>query len=106
MLHFPDPTDAVRCSLSLVSAIPAAGLPPARVGINAGPLILRDTDFFGRTVNVAARLLDYARPREVLTTTEVTKVAAEPDLVFDSIGPVTLKGVSEPIEVFVADVEN
>lgn len=102
MLHFSDPVDAVRCSLALVSAIPAAGLPPARIGINAGPLILRDADFFGRTVNIAARLVDYARPREVLTTKAVAHTAEETDILFDEIGPITLKGVAEPIDVFVA----
>lgn len=102
MLHFPDPADAVRCSLALVSAIPAVGLPPARVGIGAGPLISRDADFFGRTVNIAARLVDYARPREVLTTSEVATTASDTDLVFDEIGPVTLKGLPNPVEVFVA----
>lgn len=100
MLHFQDPVEAVRCTLALVSAISAADLPPARVGINAGPLILRDADFFGRTVNIAARLLDHARPHEVLVTREVADLAT--DVVFEEVGPVTLKGVTEPMDVFVA----
>lgn len=106
MLHFPEPLDAVKCSLALVSATPDAGLPPARAGVNAGPLILRDADFFGRTVNIAARLVDYARPREVLTTREVATTAQGTELVFDQIGPVTLKGVTEPIEVFAASAND
>ena len=62
MLHFADPAAAVRSALDLVKAIPAAGLPPARFGISAGPVIQRDVDYFGQTVNVAARFVDYARP--------------------------------------------
>ena len=103
MLHFAAPADAVRCGLELVDAVPAADLPPARVGVDAGPLILRDGDFYGRTVNVAARLTDYARPREVLVTAAVVAEAASaPDVVFTEIGPVTLKGVAEPVPIWSA----
>ena len=56
----------MRCCLALADDITGAGLPPARLGVNAGPVIVRDADFYGRTVNVAARLIDYARPGEVL----------------------------------------
>ena len=36
---------------------------PARIGINAGAVIVQEGDYFGRTVNVAARIADYAQPR-------------------------------------------
>ncbi len=103
MLHFVTPADAVRCGLELVDAVPEANLPPARVGVDAGPLIRRDGDFYGRTVNVAARLTDYARPREVLVTASVVHVAASAaDVTFTEIGPVTLKGVAEPVPIWSA----
>ena len=100
MFHFRDPTAAVRCGLDLVDAIPAAGLPLARYAVNAGPLILRDADFFGRTVNIAARLVDYARPREVLVSEAVVELADNWELLFTEIGPVSLKGVPNPVMVF------
>ncbi|HZD17167.1 MAG TPA: adenylate/guanylate cyclase domain-containing protein [Actinomycetota bacterium] len=102
MFHFRDPTDAVRCGLELVEEIPRTGLPPARVGIDAGPLIIRDADFYGRTVNIAARLTDYARPREVLVSAEVVGAWSGADAGFREIGPVSLKGVPEPIVVYAA----
>ena len=41
---------------------------PAHVGLHAGPVLFQDGDYFGRTVNVASRIADYARrgrgPRE------------------------------------------
>jgi adenylate cyclase len=42
-----------------------AGLPPAHVGLHAGPVLQQEGDYFGRTVNVAARIADYARQGEV-----------------------------------------
>jgi adenylate cyclase len=93
MFYFPRPRDAVWCAFELVDATLGAGLPPARVGIAAGPVVVRDSDYFGRTVNLAARISDYARPREVLVTPEVRDAVDEENFTFDEIGPVSLQGV-------------
>ncbi|HEX6206912.1 MAG TPA: adenylate/guanylate cyclase domain-containing protein [Actinomycetota bacterium] len=102
MLHFSEAGAAVTCGLRLIDRIPRSGLPPARLGIAAGPLIVRDADYFGRTVNVAARLADYARPSEVLVTSSVVDAAGNAAASFREIGPVALKGVSEPVTAFSA----
>ena len=101
MFHFTDPLAAIRCGLELVEQAPAAGLPPARVGVNAGPLIQRDGDFFGRTVNVAARVADYARPNEVLATADAVRGISS-GLEFLEIGGVSLRGVADPVELYAA----
>jgi adenylate cyclase len=106
MLHFDDPKAAVRCSLALVDDVTDAGLPPARFGVNAGPVIARDVDFYGQTVNVAARLVDYARPSEVLVTAQVVEAAEAADLSFTEIGPVSLKGVASLVTVFSAQTSS
>jgi adenylate cyclase len=54
MLHGDDPTALTKAAVELVRALPNKGLPPAHAGVHAGPVIERDGDFFGRTVNVAA----------------------------------------------------
>lgn len=104
MFHFPEPPRAVACALELVPATEKEGLPAARVGINVGPVVFHEGDYFGRTVNVAARIVDYARPREVLVSQEVARVAADGSVAFDPIGPVALKGLLEPIPLFRAVV--
>ncbi|HJU00090.1 MAG TPA: hypothetical protein VJ966_02665, partial [Actinomycetes bacterium] len=50
MLHFPDPAEAVAAALEMVERLPAAGLPPAHVGVAAGPVVVQGGDYFGRTV--------------------------------------------------------
>ena len=103
MFYFPDPADAIRCSLHLVPEAVESGLPPARVGIHAGPVVFHDGDYFGRTVNVAARISDFARPSEVLVSQAVVDiVGTADDMTFAPIGPVTLKGVSEPVTIHIA----
>jgi adenylate cyclase len=97
MFHFPDPRRAVLCSLDLVERAPAVGLPPAHVGVNAGPVIFRDGDYYGRTVNIAARISSQAGPGEVLVSEDVVEVVEDDGLSFEEIGPVELKGLSRPV---------
>jgi adenylate cyclase len=99
MFHFARPAGAVAAALEMVERAPVRGLPPARVGVDAGPVVLRDGDYFGRTVNLAARIADYARPGEVLVSARVRQ-HAEPEFAFDALGPAELKGIAEPVELF------
>jgi adenylate cyclase len=95
MCHFPDPGAGVLAALDMVDGAGSTGLPPAHVGLHAGPLIIQEGDYYGQTVNMAARIADYARPGEVLVSREVVEAAAmTPQLAFTDIGPVELKGVS------------
>jgi class 3 adenylate cyclase len=98
MFHFRDPAQAVASGLDLVVRAEELGLPPARLGINAGPVVFRDGDYFGRTVNVAARIADYARPKEVLVSAAVVEHASG-EAAFEPIGEIVLKGLSEPVSL-------
>ena len=99
MAHFPDPTGAVLASLDLVDAIPASGLPPAHAAISCGPVIARDGDYFGATVNVAARLVGVAGPGEVVVTVPTAERAAGDGVRYEELEPVSLKGIPEPVPV-------
>jgi adenylate cyclase len=100
MLHFSNPADGVSCARGLLVALAEAGLPPARAGIAVGALVSRDGDYFGQTVNIASRIADYARPGEVLIT-ETGAEAVSDSVALRPIGPVTLRGVTEPVSLMV-----
>jgi adenylate cyclase len=102
MFHFPDATGAVRTGLDLVEQTPSAVDVRARVGVNAGRVIFRDGDYFGRTVNVASRIADYARPGEVLVSEEVTQQWHGEGVAFQPIGPVALKGLKDDVTLYSA----
>jgi adenylate cyclase len=71
--------------------------PAPRLGINAGPVLYRDGDYFGREVNLAARVVARARGGEVLVTGQVIDELGDmPHLRTDPIGQVKLKGFNEP----------
>jgi class 3 adenylate cyclase len=93
MVYFRDPGFAVVAALELVDGVASAGLPPAHVGLRAGPVLFQQGDYDGRTVNLASRA-EYARPGEVLVTHEVVDASAGIDVTFTEIGPVEPKGVS------------
>jgi len=94
MLFFPDPGPGVVAALEMMAGVAAAGLPPAHVGLHAGPVIFQEGDYYGQTVNIASRIAEYARPGEVLVSQEVVDAASGSDVTFREIGPVELKGVS------------
>jgi class 3 adenylate cyclase/DNA-binding transcriptional MerR regulator len=104
MFHFRDPGPAVRAALDMVAELAASGLPPAHVGVHAGPVLFQEGDYFGQTVNLAARIGEYARPSEVLVSRAVADASAEEGIAFDEIGPVELKGVSGAIHLLRADL--
>jgi class 3 adenylate cyclase len=84
----------------MAEAVGRHGLPPAHVGIRAGPVVIQEGDHFGRTVNLAARIAQYARPGEVLVSQEVIDAAGAEPVTFTEIGPVELKGVSGPLRLY------
>ena len=102
MTYFRAPADAVLAALEMAEVVVRQGLPPAHVGIHAGPVVVQDGDYFGRTVNLAARIAEYARPGEVLVSQEVVDTAAGGAVTFTEIGPVQLKGVVGMLRLYTA----
>jgi class 3 adenylate cyclase len=99
MFYFTEPGPGVVAALEMVEGVDQAGLPPAHVGLHAGPVIFQQGDYFGQTVNVASRIAEYARPGEVLVSQEVVEVSAVDGVQYTDIGPVELKGVSEAVHL-------
>jgi adenylate cyclase len=99
MFHFDDPAGAVLSGLDLVEQTESALSVPARIGINAGAVIVQEGDYFGRTVNVAARIADYAGPHEVLVSEEARQSADHAEVQFELVGDVTLKGISRSVRL-------
>jgi adenylate cyclase len=102
MFYFRAPADAVLAALEMMAVVGRQGLPPAHVGIHAGPVVFQDGDYFGRTVNLAARIGEYARPGEVLVSQEVVDAADTAPVSFVEIGPVELKGVPGTLRLYAA----
>ena len=102
MFHFREPGPGVIAALTMADEVPRAGLPPAHVGLHAGPVVFQDGDYYGSTVNLASRIADYARPGEVLVSRTVVDATSDRQVEFTALGQIELKGAAGPIELFVA----
>ena len=99
MFHFSDAGTAIRSGLELLEKTEKAISVPARIGIDAGAVVVQEGDYFGRTVNIAARIADYARPHEVLVSDAARQSAGLDEVEFELIGDVPLKGVSRAVRL-------
>jgi adenylate cyclase len=97
MFYFRQPGQGVVAALEMVERTSEAGLPEAHVGLHAGPVVFQDGDYFGRTVNLAARIAGHAGPGQVLVSDQVVAECPAGPVAFEPIGPVPLKGVADPI---------
>jgi adenylate cyclase len=102
MLHFPDPGHGVTAAIEMGTDVTDAGLPPAHIGLHAGPVIFQEGDYYGQTVNVAARIAEYAPPGAVIVSQEVVDASVGAEAVFREIGPVELKGVAGAVRLYAA----
>jgi class 3 adenylate cyclase len=102
MVHYGEPAGAVRSALGMVAQLPGAGLPPAHVGVAAGPVVVQGGDYFGRTVNLAARLAARAGPGQVLVSAGVAEAAASAGVRLVELGELRLAGIARPVRVLQA----
>jgi class 3 adenylate cyclase len=97
MLAFPRSGDAVQAALELRARAEDSGLPPLHTGISAGPVIERDGDYYGRTVNLASRISAVAAPGQVVANQAAADAAR--GLTPVPLGVTELKGVPAPIQL-------
>jgi class 3 adenylate cyclase/tetratricopeptide (TPR) repeat protein len=78
-----------------------------RVGLNSGAVVVRGIDSslhmdytaVGQTTHLAARMEQIAKPGSILTTGETVRLA-EGYVQVNALGPVAVKGLADPVEVF------
>lgn len=103
MLVASDPIRLAGAMLELTTEIPELEEVPLRGGMAAGPTIVRDGDYFGAPVNMAARLTDHARPWTVLADEGLHDDLSS---VFETtrIRPIRVRGVGEQRPVAVRQI--
>jgi hypothetical protein len=108
MLSFPDPLQALRCSIKLISAFDGSDVEVplcTRISINRGSCLAvnLDTliDYFGQTVNVASKLQTFTDSGEISLTEEFTNEPSvsgylrEKNYTFKNINRAEIKGAGE-----------
>jgi adenylate cyclase len=105
LLYFEDTDRAVGTTLELLDEIDRSELPAAHAGMQAGSVVLRDGDVYGRTVNLAARIVGAAAEGELVVGPGVLTEWTGTGIAFVSRGEVELKGIAAPVPLYVARPE-
>ena len=92
LMRFPNVVTAVDASLDILDRLDASDLPSGHAGVSEGPIIARDGDVFGRTVNLASRIADVA-PSGQLYVPAATGERLKGRYVVAPIGSAALAGV-------------
>lgn len=101
-----DPAVVCEFAAELCAAVTAeARLPTARGGVSYGTVTPREGDYFGPSVNVAARCVKEAEPGEVVVTESVVRACSSSTgaLSVTPLPPRRLRGVDEDLALFVLE---
>jgi len=98
--YFTDPDAALRATLDLITPPQGAAL-SVHVGLHHGPIVVAKQGIYGEAVNITARLATAANPGEAcISETAADALAAELKPLLKPLGPLNLKGLTEPINAF------
>jgi len=75
-------------------------VPGVRVGLALGDVVARDGDYFGPTVNLAARLVKIAPPGSVVANEELARALEGEAFEVRALGNEALKGFGDPVPVY------
>jgi adenylate cyclase len=100
MVQVSNQDAGLSIALEAVSSAESVGLWPLHAGVNSGPMVRRDGDFFGAAVNVASRVADVAGPGEVIVTENIFSATSGSHTTFTPLGEATLKNVRTPVPLF------
>jgi adenylate cyclase len=101
LLEAPDPDVGVRVAARIIERFhDEAGMPDVSGGLHHGPVVAREGDILGATVNLASRLADAAPASELYTTAEPARAASRAGLRVEPLGPTVVRGLRDPVDVF------
>lgn len=94
MIVSPDARRVPVAALTILDSVESDDvLPQARAGLDFGDAVPMGGDYFGRPVNVAARITGFARPGTTVVSSSLLKEFGDDEVDVSRIGPQRLKGV-------------
>lgn len=108
MAYWENPVESVRCSIEMQRSLVELNKQRSpsqqiriRVALNVGIGLLKDNDVFGDVVNVCSRIEHATEATRIgVSPSVVEAVSKEKDIVCRKIGEVTLRGKSQPMDLF------
>jgi adenylate cyclase len=102
MLAYSAPGAAVEAGARIIAAMRDTGPLGVHASVHRGIAIAHEGDYFGGTVNLAARLLAAANRDELVATRPVVEGSGE-RFAWRALGTRSVRGVDEPVAVFLLE---
>jgi adenylate cyclase len=99
MLSFPEPAEAVESFSRIVARMRVSGSIGVHGSVHHAVALYREGDYFGRSVNLAARLLAVSE-RDVLVATKPVVEATGDRYPWEPRGTTPIRGASAPVEIY------
>jgi len=111
---FPSTDNAIEAAKAMQEAMTsgllnAANLPPINIhiGLHYGSVVIDNKDIFGDAVNITARVVDYANPRQIVATKAAIDNLPKDSVHYSKyISSITAKNITGKIELFEIIFEN
>ena len=101
MVAFKSAADGLKCAIAIQRAI--LGMEDGvrvRIGLHTGEMVREGDDFFGRHVNLAARVAGHASGGEIFVSGVVRELVSGQSFVFEDLGDRPMKGFEQPTRVW------
>ncbi|MBW3652968.1 MAG: adenylate/guanylate cyclase domain-containing protein [Actinobacteria bacterium] len=103
MIRGDDAARVVALALRLRRELADEGwCPPLRIGVHSGSAVQRGADWYGSTVNVAARITEAADAGEILLSLTTRELIARAGVTIADRGARSFKNVTAPLALFAA----
>ena len=102
---FNSSVHAVQCGVDIQRELQQDPPVPLRVGIHVGDIVITEDDIIGDSVNIASRIENLGIPGCVLISETVNHQIKNHSIKTKQLGPVTLKNVSQPMEIYAIEVK-
>jgi len=103
MIHGTDAARILALALRLRRELSGdGGFPPLRMGVHTGTAVQREGDWYGATVNIAARVADAAGSGELLLSRTTRDRIARAGVTIADRGARSFKNVAAPLALFSA----
>ena len=117
MVAFKSAADGLKCAIAIQRALETAltpnpspdatgegsyGAVRVRIGLHTGEMVREGDDFFGRHVNLAARVAGHASGGDIFVSGVVRDLVSGQPFDFDDAGERPMKGFEQPMRVWAA----
>jgi class 3 adenylate cyclase len=104
LARFDSASEAVAAAVAIQRAVAADGRFQVRSGIHMGEIFDDGRDVYGDGINLASRIQGHVAPGEIgVSDVLYANIRNKDGLTARALGPVTLKGVAEPANLYVID---